>query len=967
MTLMPVAGSSPSPRKQSSTHHWYSPSTITHNFIEDIKALRGIPTGLKLTGQAIIHDVQKPFGASSGQYLIDNIIGGAVQQIQRNWSPLVRGDFTQFAKNFAAHPLDMGLDVATLATGGAAAAGKAANIAKVAGRGGKIASKLSKYELATPELSARIAKGAVVPGAAEGRGAAAGKYFVPKMHALKDAEGNVTGLVELKANPLVRGRQLAKEKAFAAGALGSRYQPAARGARLSAKQADRVALRTRLKLKNAAAEALNKLSSNEREALSFVGEGFDNAAAIDALLNYRKSVVEEMAAKQAKSMPVEDRHLLPSADTNLSEVPDSLTAKQNFDLATISNDVTRINKLRGLMENPTPAMQTALDALSAVEQHTTDTLIKMGRLTAKEAVDRRTLPLRLVGIEPGADQRLVTLTHVAPSRSRKARRARSRGLTIPVLDEAKKNRGVNFATANYSRDPRVVLDSFDRVTGAHRIAQRLEYAMSIARPATVDDVGRTDLHLIKKASKDGVFLRDIQNFMEEELKPNLGDMNDAQFTAVKNVVDSAISKLEQSDMGLVIDANVYKELTREIKGAKGLITRLLSAGIGQWRQIVLNLKGSFYVNNFLGNLMLGLVAHPARFVPALVAETSRIGAKSKMIRAATPDVPRHAAGVALNKEASRLARIKGLEVFGDRVAKLMAHVTDDNFRRAKFRIEANKLVKEHAKRNNISMGQAWTEVLSDAQAVDHIAQKMYGDLLDYSAMTEAERIHLVPFYPFWAFTRSMAGRTFRLAGDEPWKMQALLIWGDYGIQRTEKQVGPLPDYLRGLILLDSSKTNPLSLPSYGMNPFTAPVDTASQAAQLFGLTDANDPGATNPVTSMNPLIKALHETLAGRDSFYGTPVEQNVKGFVGQLKAASPQYMIYKNMVLPSKRPSLERTPEQRAIGYLGLPVGKLNVENVRANEAIAAYYRNKKVQAEIRRKMQEDARRVSLREALNG
>jgi hypothetical protein len=965
---MPVyGGSSSAPKRKQSNSHWYSPSTIGHNFLEDIKALRGIPAGLKLTGQAIAHDVQKPFGASSGQYLLDNIIGGAVKQIEHNWSPLVHGDFKQFAKNFAAHPLDMGLDVASLATGGAAAAGKAANVAKVAGSTGKIAGKLSKYELASPELAASLAEKAIIPGAKAGRGAVSGQFFVPKQYALRDVGGNVTANVPLAANPLVRARQVAREKALAAGVLGSRYQPAARGARITAKQVDRIANRTRLQLKNSAAVALGRLKKNEQQAVFLAAQGFDNAAAIDALLKFRANTVSEMAAKKVSEMPVEDRNLLPSADSNLSEVADPSTPKQLFEASRIANDVTQINKLRSLLENPTTRMREAIDALAAVEQHTTDTLIKMGRLTAKEAVDRRSLPLRLVGITPAENQRLVTITHIAPSRSRKDKRARSRGLTIPVLDEAKKNRGVNFATANYSFDPKSVLDSFDRVTGAHRIAMRLEYAMSLARPATKADIGNEDLHLIKKGGQDSVLLRDIQSFLDEELKPNLGDMNDEQYAAVKGAIDSAVSKLENSDMGLVMDKNVYAELTREVRGAKGLIAKLASSAIGQWRQIVLNLKGTFYVNNFLGNLMLGLVTHPARFVPALVAETSRVGKKSADIRAAVPDIPRHAAGIALNKQASRLARIKGLEVLGDKVAKFMAHVTDDNFRRAAFRIEANKLVKEHAKRSGISKGDAWEQILNDAQAVDHIAQKMYGDLLDYSRMTESERLMLVPFYPFWSFTRSMAGRTIQLAGDEPWKMQALLIWGDYGIQQTEKQVGPLPDFLRGLILLDSSKTQPLALPTYGMNPFTAPVDTASQLSQLLGVTSSSEPGATNPVTSMNPLVKAGIETLTGRDAFYGTPVESNVKGFAGQLARSAPQYVIYHNLVLPSKSPSLQRTPEQMLQGYFGYPVGQLNMENVRRNEAISAMYRRKDVQAAIKRKMQEEARRRSLSEALNG
>lgn len=952
---------------------WYSPGTVGKNFLEEIKNLRGIPAGVKYLGDSVVNDIR--VGASAwgvgkapvGGFRLDDIVRGSANEIQKNWGPLFQGNYTQFAKNYAKNPLTMSLDLATVATGGAAAAGKGATVLQQTGRGGAIARRVGGLQKADADVLAQIQAGRVVPGVVRGRGVAVGEVFTPKKYYLRDVEGQALASLPLARNPLVRGRQLGREKLLAAGVLGERYQPAARGARLFDKQQNRIARRSRLKLRNAAAGVLARLSNDEREALSYVAEGFDNADNVEKLLAFRASVLAELSAKKVKQMPVSSKFLLP--DTSGIETPDPNTAKELFNASLIARDVARIRRLRPLLENPTSRMREALDAIGSVEEHNNATLIGLGRLTRDEVEARRSLPLRMVGAAPRNDQRLVTITHIAPARSRKERRARRRGLTMPVLDEAKLNRGINFSTANYTRDPRVVLDSFDRITGADMIAKRLELAMSVARPYKPSDQARIDsgeLKLFKPGSSNAIFLRDIQKFLEDDLKPNITDFSDEQFVIVERAVNEAIRKLEDTDTGLVMDRKVYAELTREIKSSKGLITRLASAATGQWRQLVLNLKGTFYINNFLGNLMLGLVSNPARFVPALAVETVRAGKKSKQIREAVPDIPRAASAAALNKQASRMARFRGLEAIGEPVAKLLAHVTDDNFRRAKFRIEANKLADEHAKFSGISKADAWEQVLNDTQAVDHIAQRMYDDLLDYTKLTESERTYLIPFYPFWAFTRSIAGRTIRLAGDEPWKLQALMIWGAYGIEQNENQVGSLPDHLRGLILLNSDKTMPLSLSSYGMNPFTAPVDTSSQIGQLFGV-DSGAAGATNPVASMNPAVKAVVETAFGRDAFYGTPVEQSFRGLGGQLAKSVPQYVLYKNLTLPARSPSIVRTPEQQLSAFMGVPVGQLSMSNVRRNEAIQAFYDRKEVRQALRREYQTEARRRTLREAFGG
>lgn len=114
----------------SSSHHRSAGGVFT-NLLKDVRdAAVGIPTGVV---QMVKHPVDS----------VENV----AEQTWHTWSPLFHGDVKGFASQTYDHPLAPLLDIATLVTGGAGAAGKLAKGLDAAGivdESGKIA-RLAKY------------------------------------------------------------------------------------------------------------------------------------------------------------------------------------------------------------------------------------------------------------------------------------------------------------------------------------------------------------------------------------------------------------------------------------------------------------------------------------------------------------------------------------------------------------------------------------------------------------------------------------------------------------------------------------------------------------------------------------------------------------------------------------------------------------------------------------------------------
>jgi len=407
--------------------------------------------------------------------------------------------------------------------------------------------------------------------------------------------------------------------------------------------------------------------------------------------------------------------------------------------------------------------------------------------------------------------------------------------------------------------------------------------------------------------------------------------------------------LKEGSPGVVLPTPHYTELVGQFKGARGILEKITD-GLGvltkPWRHIVLSLKGSFYVNNFIGNLFLGMVAYGPRFVLDTAQESMPAALRGRTSRAISEGVSdlERTAGARNIADASRTHRLNIISRLGEKVSSKGVLLTEDNFRRAGFRVNLRRKVDEYrATQPGMSRHEAVEAIMNDRNAVDQLAEATYGDLLDYSKLTPVEKELLLPAMPFWNFTRAMTGRTIRMTLDEPWKMRVLLYFGESGLEANEDALPSdleLPEYLKGLILLDPTGDLPRVLSTYGMNPFVAPVDMAMQIGGVFGKTE----GSMNPLASFNPFLKVPLEAVFNKDVFYGNEIE-NFDGtapesYLGRLSAQAqkniPQWAMLQRYENPSTMPTVIRDAGDTWLQYAGIPVGDLSPDNIRRGRQIA-------------------------------
>lgn len=931
------------------------------NLGSDIKDLSGIPAGLKYLGESIGHDTKKLITRGDGEYRLDDI-GGAIKdsytdegtytgEYGRAIGSLFQGDLGEAKRRYGRAwksiydaPLAPMLDVATVVTGGGAIAGKVATkVAKTTGseRAMRIAG-LQRVDQITPST-------------VRGVSGPAGR-FAAATHKITDpTTGNILAELPVVRNPVIRGRKAITEAGLAklpsTGPAALTYlSPTRRGARLGEAQVRRTARRDAANLDKAYTSAFSKLNKNEKDALVYIAQGFNTTDRADALLTARTQRIAERIAEHGGA----------EVGMKKGDAPKKAKAAANYE--DLQTDIKVINRIKPLIENPTPALREAIEAqraTNAVVQSTfVRNLVREGK-TPEEAQnlinERAQMPLRAVGLEPGDGEVPMILTHVEDAAKRDKRGQNlERGMTTRILDEERTTTGENFLNARYDRDASSILTTHRLMFAKEQTALRMERAIAKAIPydRTKHAAGINN-GTLRLVDKNDQIIKDMQYIDSslDRVEKEIGDFGDAEFESIRDAYDAMQGLvLADGSPGMVLPTAHYNELVGQFSGGKNILSKITD-GVGAltkpWRHIVLSLKGSFYVNNFVGNLLLGIVAYGPRYILDVAHESLPAvlrGDVSKQISSDVADMSR-TTGAANVADASKAARFDVFSRVGEKVARQGAKLTEDNFRRAAFRLNLRTLEKNlKESMPGTTRHERIEAIFNDKAAVDQLAESTYGDLLDYSKLTPVEKELLLPAMPFWNFTRSMTGRTIRLTLDEPWKMRVLLYFGESGIEANEDALPgvDLPDYLKGLIMRDPTGETKRVMASYGMNPFTAPADLANQFLGLFGKGE----GTQNPLASFNPIWKVPLESVINKDLFTDQEIRDAngdyPEGTLGRMlvqgKKNIPQIAMLERYRYPGKYPAIERDGSDVVAQYFGAPVGTLKPENIeRVNEIVAA------------------------------
>ena len=226
-----------------------------------------------------------------------------------------------------------------------------------------------------------------------------------------------------------------------------------------------------------------------------------------------------------------------------------------------------------------------------------------------------------------------------------------------------------------------------------------------------------------------------------------------------------------------------------------------------------------------------------------------------------------------------------------------------------------------------------TMIFNNKYAVENLARKTYEDMLDYSRLSDAERGMLLPFYPFWNFTRSITGKSIDMVMDEGWKIELARQIGDKGwnIKDPDEQVGAaVPDWLKAAFIWEMGGDTFAS--KISAMPVAATADLMTQIYNLASSSE-EDIGheAQSPVSMMGPLPKFFLQGITGFDAFRGKKMEGTTKDhLVETAKQSLPPWSYYDKYKNPSQYTPFKRDGQDYLEEYfLGKPWVKLNPENL--------------------------------------
>jgi hypothetical protein len=919
------------------------------NWLDDVSdALVGVVTAPYYIARAGYHDLG--YGdAQKGSEL--GAMGKGIWVGMRDYyKPLVKGDFSKFASNVYDHPFQLALDAATIATLGGAGIGKA----------GQAAAKASQVGSGSAKLGEKLAGLSRIDGAqyanlgklqqAEALKGMGGTYLVPRQRAIVNSLGKVTAEVPVVRNPVVRGRKAVTSKILDKAGdkiplTNGYFSPDRRGPRMAQAQLDRLERRNSERQVAAAAKALRALPKAAQVALYYRIPGFNT------MDRYSELVASRRLDLEAKQNPVTKAGLK------------SAGARERLAL---EQDIRRLEDPEISRQILTPDEKTLavermlLDVEDVLQQH------RARREAPGDRRGRAEQPLREIGIEPEAGERLGIISYAekrVPKSVKKGASKRSMQAGKRVEDLA--STGYAFRNALYKPDPGRILQSYVAELRHDRIGNNVAYAVSISD--SYADALKADPESVARALKDGTLVRftteqgtikkldEIAEFVGREFEPIAKAAGNTEPELMVKLINEWVDTVKTSGSdGWVMPKQSWDELSAQVASAEGLMRKLLKTPTRLWRDLTLSLKGSFYVNNFLGNLLLGIVSYGAfSYTKELLKSGSKHSALGKKVDEAAPDNLRGQARVLaeLSEQdmphgGSKWNPLTAISVLGDKVANVGALFTEDNFRRAGLALEVRRAAKGlQDKRPGMQLADAMDEILNDADSVDTLFERVAGNMLDYTKLTPFEKNYLRTAYPFWSFMRSIAGRTIRLTLDEPWKIQVMRMFSEATLSENEdgmfRGIEDLPQYLVGLAQTGETKSGKTPVvSSYGANPFSSPADMAHQLTAMVSGEAAAE--TASPIAQMNPFVKSAVEALTGQDQFFGAPLQgSRAEIYATQVAKQFPQWAAYQKARYPNQNSVVKRTPAQVALQYMGVPVGTFDRGAYARQQAISNYYDN--------------------------
>lgn len=875
-TLAPMPASAPAKAKAGG-------SFIGNLGGDIVSSIEGLPTGIEA---AVTHPIRAA-----------QAIGKSYSQ---TYSPLIRGNFGEFAHNVYAHPLGPIMDALTIATLGGSALGHVANLAVDAG--GVTANAVDAA--ANASRLSRLGK--------------AGELSVPD-YAQQAGQISKEGAISVRqtsANPFTRMLQNIPHK-IAVGASNTAIKTigkdipvvgnTARGTRALIKTAEHIAAGAGPNVDKAEA-AFNVLNKPERMAFHLVARGIHP--------------------------DVYKAHLLENAVSGMDVSPTTLKLLDN-------------PRVASLFEKPSTKLQKALDLNRGVSQEYTHLKVAGGHVDELAALNA---PLRHFQLISGGmahndiAKALATNGEQMPfyvkdiAKTQKSQFARGvKGYTQPdMVSENKAWTGAlfNHGQIHWMQNP--VTTPYKSFLAKGVAAAKNEELMKHA--AVLD---RTDNipggYMEIKPTRGTQTASFMQRNMSEQEHLGLGDgmAGKRDFIGPKSTENPRF----------VVPTEVYNH----IMSAGYKAHPLISAPTSVWKHMVLGLRPAYMANITSGNSILAaLQMAPGKWGP--MAWTNQLfhhgltGAplSEEDFLHVFPEQKYSTFGNSVQGAARGASSTSKIVRGANKAYQGVMPATikyENTLRRSLAEGWANatpEIQKWMRDNNTRDVGTALKAVKAQnpiiTQAISRRVDDALGNYRTYSNFEKAIKT-VVPFY---GWNRHLTMSVARLATERPQVLDALANTGKYGKPQANKILKNLPGYLQGSVKADlpgwlGGTTNPKQmslLTMSSLNPFNTLTDEGKIIGGLTGHPGALQQGSgTWPI---NPFAQGLIQQMTNTNLLTGNQFKKGTGNqFINTLESAAPQEGLFKDLLNGGTHPTKHATNRNTTYGQLMRLIG-VPVENVR-------------------------------------
>ena len=382
-----------------------------------------------------------------------------------------------------------------------------------------------------------------------------------------------------------------------------------------------------------------------------------------------------------------------------------------------------------------------------------------------------------------------------------------------------------------------------------------------------------------------------------------------------------------------------------------------------WKYSVLAARPAYFVNNVVGNTFMAMATiGPVAFTRGLAdsyreihgevkAASDLTGADRALRRGLKDDwqnkwflgLHQGFAGTMMGKAApNRFLNVLKQGLYPP------THKVSDTFLR---RVMVNALMREEKglkplMRDGMTFDQAANHLSADPALRNRIQEGTNNALGEYHHLNQLEKLikNVVPFY---TWDRAIARHGVHIALDKPGTALALAAMGEQGTSETQRLLGDIPDFMKGLLVLPGHGKGGATrvMTTGGINPYATIAGLVGAGEAMIGIGHRR-PGE-DVAGQFNPIITGAVEAMTGQSLLSGAKIPHRRGGIPGamgrNLVESLPQVKILETLLGGESQPKPnkstgKRTPflyrknaRSQIAGLLGVPVKELNV--ARAHE----------------------------------